>query len=188
MTTGQLIKDARRQAGLTQKELGEKLGITYQTIAQWENNLRNPKYETLKRIAVALGVEWTDLVLEDQQGATIVAHVVEKADLTVKDKNGSVIHQGDGRPWEKMSDAEAYRAGFLRFRSDEDRIAFFYLHLNTDGKLAAGGFFFRYLDKDILGEAADYVMSLSENPLYQRRDTTDTTPAEPPPESTENGG
>ena len=50
MTTGQRIKEARKKAGLTQKELGEKLGVAYQTLAQWENDLRNPKYETLQRI------------------------------------------------------------------------------------------------------------------------------------------
>lgn len=56
MTTGQRIKLARKSAGLTQKELGQKLGITYQTVAQWENNLRNPKHETLMRIAEALDI------------------------------------------------------------------------------------------------------------------------------------
>ena len=57
MTTGQRIKAARKAAGMTQKELGEKLGLSFQSIAQWENDLRNPKYDTLKRIAVALGVD-----------------------------------------------------------------------------------------------------------------------------------
>ena len=61
MTTGELIKDARKKAGLTQKELGEKLGISYQTIAQWENNLRNPKQETLQRIANALNISMLSL-------------------------------------------------------------------------------------------------------------------------------
>jgi len=56
MTTGQRIKAARKRAGLTQKELGERLGITYQTVAQWENDLRNPKYDTLERLADALDV------------------------------------------------------------------------------------------------------------------------------------
>ena len=61
MTTGQRIKAARKSAGFTQKELGEKLEISYQTIAQWENNLRNPKVETLQRIADALGVPVSEL-------------------------------------------------------------------------------------------------------------------------------
>ncbi len=60
-TTGQIIKAARMRAGLTQKELGEKLGITYQTVAQWENDLRKPKIETLRRIAEALGEEFNSL-------------------------------------------------------------------------------------------------------------------------------
>ena len=61
MTTGQRIKEARRQAGMTQKALGEELGISYQTVAQWENDLRNPKQETLLKIAKALGVHLRDL-------------------------------------------------------------------------------------------------------------------------------
>lgn len=57
MTTGQRIQQARKKAGLSQKQLGEKLGLSASMIGQWENDLRNPKYDTLKRIAVALGVD-----------------------------------------------------------------------------------------------------------------------------------
>lgn len=62
MTTGQLIKAARKKAGMTQKELGAKLGVAYQTLAQWENDLRNPKLDTLQRIAAALGVPVQELI------------------------------------------------------------------------------------------------------------------------------
>ena len=61
MTTGQRIQAARKRAGLTQKELGKRIGVSFQGIAQWENNLRNPKYETLQRIAEALGTTADDL-------------------------------------------------------------------------------------------------------------------------------
>ena len=56
MEKGQQIKAARKAAGLTQKELGSRIGVTYQTVAQWENGLRHPKWETIERIAAALGV------------------------------------------------------------------------------------------------------------------------------------
>ena len=53
---GQQIKKARISAGMTQKELAEKLGIPYQGIGQWERGIRTPKLETLQRIAAAMGV------------------------------------------------------------------------------------------------------------------------------------
>ena len=62
MTTGQLIREARKKAGLTQKELAQKLGISYVGVSQWENNLRNPKHETLQRIAKALDVHILSLI------------------------------------------------------------------------------------------------------------------------------
>ena len=61
MTIGERIKAARKKAGLTQKQLGEKMGISYQAVAQWENDLRNPKIETLRAIANALGMPVSDL-------------------------------------------------------------------------------------------------------------------------------
>lgn len=62
MTTGARIKAARKAAGMTQAELAAKLGISFQSVAQWENDLRNPKYETLQKIASALGVDIAELL------------------------------------------------------------------------------------------------------------------------------
>ena len=54
MSMGDQIRAMRQIRGLTQKELAEKLGISAVGVAQWENGLRCPKIETLKRIADAL--------------------------------------------------------------------------------------------------------------------------------------
>lgn len=67
MTTGARIKAARKAAGMTQAELAAKLGISFQSVAQWENDLRNPKYETLQKIALALGMSVSQLLSDDQQ-------------------------------------------------------------------------------------------------------------------------
>ena len=56
MTTGERIRAARLRAGLTQQELAEKIGISYQGIGQWERDARKPKIETLSKIADALDV------------------------------------------------------------------------------------------------------------------------------------
>lgn len=61
-TTGTRIKTARKAVGMTQIELASKLGISYVGVSQWERDLRHPKYETLKRIADALGCAVTSLM------------------------------------------------------------------------------------------------------------------------------
>jgi len=62
MTVGQRIKEARKRAKLTQKELAGKLGLACPTIAQWERGLRNPKLETLQKIADVLGIDVLELI------------------------------------------------------------------------------------------------------------------------------
>lgn len=56
MTIADKIKKARKAAGLKQKELADKLGVSPQMISQYENSGRIPKYETLCKIANAIGV------------------------------------------------------------------------------------------------------------------------------------
>ena len=46
-TTGELIKAARKKAGLTQAELGTKLNITPASISKFEKPISNPTFETL---------------------------------------------------------------------------------------------------------------------------------------------
>lgn len=65
MTTGQRIKAARKKAGMTQAALAEKLGISYVNISQLEKDQRNPKLETLQRIAAALGTSISNLLPPD---------------------------------------------------------------------------------------------------------------------------
>ena len=61
MTTGERIKAARKRAGLTQKELGQKLGISASMIGQYETNIRTPKHGTILKLAGALKVPPNDL-------------------------------------------------------------------------------------------------------------------------------
>lgn len=67
MTTGERIKEARIKFGLTQKELGERLDLSYQAVAQWENDLRHPKPETLAKIADAIGIDVIYLLSDEEK-------------------------------------------------------------------------------------------------------------------------
>ena len=52
---GYLLREAREQAGLTQKILGEKLGVSQQAVAQAEQWSANPTVEFMRRWADASG-------------------------------------------------------------------------------------------------------------------------------------
>lgn len=56
------IARARKAAGLTQKELADKLGVIQQQVAKWEAAGANPQTKTLKRIANALGCSIDELI------------------------------------------------------------------------------------------------------------------------------
>lgn len=51
----QALIDARKAAGLTQKELSEKTGIAQGDISKLENGSGNPSLRTLKRLAEGMG-------------------------------------------------------------------------------------------------------------------------------------
>ena len=52
---GHLIKESRKTRKLTQRQLGQQLNVSYQTIAYWENGSRIPTFANLMRLAMALG-------------------------------------------------------------------------------------------------------------------------------------
>ena len=59
---GENIKRIRNERGFTQKELSKKIGTTQQNLAQYENGKRNPKIETIYKIADALEVDISELL------------------------------------------------------------------------------------------------------------------------------
>lgn len=54
---GLKIKKARINANVTQAELAHKLGVTAQSISQYERGVKIPKFDTLKKIATALEIK-----------------------------------------------------------------------------------------------------------------------------------
>lgn len=98
MTTGELIRQARKNAGLTQKQLGERCGMADSAIRKYESGRITPKAETLKRIAAGLNVPWYTLC-PDQQSIPQKAAV---ADGTTNDKImreiASILHDSPKSP------------------------------------------------------------------------------------------
>ena len=50
------LKELRVEKGLSTIELGKAIGISDATISRWENNLREPIFENVVRVAKFFGV------------------------------------------------------------------------------------------------------------------------------------
>ena len=83
MTVGERIRTARKNASLTQKQLGEKCGINEANIRKYESGRQNPKRETLQKMADALEIPVVFFYSEEEQKHAIllsIASDIEKED------------------------------------------------------------------------------------------------------------
>ena len=58
---GENLKYERKVAGLTQKQLAEKMGIKQQQLSRWEKDKIEPAVSSIVAIAKALDVDFNDL-------------------------------------------------------------------------------------------------------------------------------
>ena len=56
MKIGENIKELRKAHGVTQEQLAEKLGISFQAVSKWENNIAFPDITFIPAIAEFFGV------------------------------------------------------------------------------------------------------------------------------------
>ena len=84
------IKKARLDAGLTQKEVAEKLGVAQAQYARWENGGRNPKDETVEKLAKIFGVTF-DKLQGRNDGLDEIVNLLRNYELTVEDKKEIAI-------------------------------------------------------------------------------------------------
>ncbi len=74
---GDRIKKAREAVGLTQEQLGKKIGVTGVTIMRYEKNQREPRQKQLQAIASALGVSVDTLYGISDETRAEIEHTVE---------------------------------------------------------------------------------------------------------------
>ena len=60
-TMGEIIRKLRKEHNFTQEELAEQLGVTFQAVSKWENNLGMPDISQVVPLAAVLGVS-TDVL------------------------------------------------------------------------------------------------------------------------------
>lgn len=87
MTFGEKLKDARKNAGLSQEQLAEKLCVSRAAVAKWETDKGLPDIMNLKAISKLLDVS-IDVLLDDGQTATLMVtkETIDLQSLELKDR------------------------------------------------------------------------------------------------------
>lgn len=67
---GDILKTLRKRSGLTQNELGRRVGLSKAVVSKYETGIGYPNFETLIRIARYFGVT-TDYLLGAENGKTV---------------------------------------------------------------------------------------------------------------------
>lgn len=78
---GNTIALLRRDKGLTQAELAEKLEVTQSVVARWEKNQVQPRTKALEKIAQALEIPLTSLLSGDYSKVAIRLSEVDDPEL-----------------------------------------------------------------------------------------------------------
>ena len=80
MTLGGRIASYRKALGISQEELGARLGVSRQAVSKWETNVAAPDMENLLALAREFGVSVAELTETPEEGPAVMAR--QKQPLT----------------------------------------------------------------------------------------------------------
>ena len=93
MSIGEVLKQARSEAGLSQEDVAEKVGVSRQTVSSWENGKSYPDIASVITLSDAYGISLDSLMKGD---AKMIEHLEESTNVTKsnKQKAASIITFG----------------------------------------------------------------------------------------------
>lgn len=105
MTFGEKLREARKDAGLSQEEFAEKIGVSRSAVAKWESDRGLPDVGNLKVIASLLNIS-IDYLLDDDSRLTF-NETREPIDLESYTKSGKCRDKKDAACFAKYAEADA---------------------------------------------------------------------------------
>ncbi len=105
MTLGEKLREARKEAKLSQEEFAEKVGVSRSAVAKWESDRGIPDVENLKVIASLLNIS-IDYLLDDDTRLTF-NETREPIDLDSFIKTGKCRDKKDAACYARYRDADA---------------------------------------------------------------------------------
>lgn len=85
MSLGSSLFEARKNRGLSQEEVAEKLGVSRQTISKWETDETLPDIRQSKRLTVIYRISLDELIDFDI-GVKEIEEMIERTDEKLNDK------------------------------------------------------------------------------------------------------
>ena len=82
---GEIISTLRKEKGMTQKDIADKLGITDKAVSKWERDVAFPDTATIPKLAEILGVSVEELMqakavpVNGHKGAGYLINIILKA-------------------------------------------------------------------------------------------------------------
>ena len=102
MLIGDKIRQQRREIGITQENLSEKMGVSLKTIQRWESGIRSPRMEEINKLADKLQTTTGYLMgLEDKPEKPEITSGIDNDDVelgfwgTVADKARKLARIGN---------------------------------------------------------------------------------------------
>ena len=83
-TLGTMIAELRKQHGMTQLELAEKMGVTDKAVSKWERDLSCPDINSIPNLAEILGVSVEELMQVKKAAEAPVSKVAEIMEIAPK--------------------------------------------------------------------------------------------------------
>ncbi|WP_030490124.1 helix-turn-helix domain-containing protein [Micromonospora chokoriensis] len=114
---GGFIRDLRRNAKISLRQLAEQAGVSNPYLSQIERGLRKPSAEVLQQLASALRVSTPAMylragLLDDKEGHGVLAAIAVDADLTMAQKQSlSQIYETFRRENTRLAEAQAEAEG-----------------------------------------------------------------------------
>ena len=83
-TLGAMIAELRKQHGMTQLELAEKMGVTDKAVSKWERDLSCPDISSIPNLAEILGVSVEELMQVKKEADAPAGKAAELMEIAPK--------------------------------------------------------------------------------------------------------
>ena len=107
---GEVIRNARKSLGLTQRQLAEKIGVANTSISNWEKGLSRPDADLIQELCRALQLQPNDIYGTGEAPAETGRRTVSDEDIKF------ALFGGDGEITDAMFDEVKRFAAFLKQR------------------------------------------------------------------------